>query len=486
MNLWKNDKNLMNYIDKLKKGQFKDLNDHEPLKKNSLFGRVSELAFMLKKGKVEVSRILKGTFGIATLISSFDLKLSFYSKKINFITERLSAMATNVAAASQETTASISQVVDSTTDMASSLEKISTESQFLSQRASQTNDIVDKIRKENDEVLDLSSLMNDDVNSLLETIQKMKTVIEGIYGISDQTNLLALNASIEAARAGEAGKGFAVVAEEIRKLSETTKSLLSSMDQMVEEVNSASQKTFSSVNKTVEKLGVVNNEVKSISEMMVTNVNAITEISDSLSNIAAFNEEVNASLEEVASAMHMVSEDIQNVSELAIDLESVGTSVLEISNSMVDIENEVDHLANICGEVANHPFYGLSNEDFLTTVNNAIKAHSQWLMNLKSMVSEMKVSPIQTNEHKCGFGHFYYAVKPTSDKILPLWNEVEAGHHDFHETGDLVIESIHQNNVSAAQEHVKNAEMLSQKIIEIFNKMLRLTDEMTKKGEVVF
>lgn len=45
-----------------------------------------------------------------------------------------------------------------------------------------------------------------------------------IENITSQTNLLALNASIEAARVGESGKGFAVVAEQIRTLSEETKS----------------------------------------------------------------------------------------------------------------------------------------------------------------------------------------------------------------------------------------------------------------------
>ncbi len=54
-------------------------------------------------------------------------------------------------------------------------------------------------------------------------IEEIKVLTNNILGISAQTNLLALNASIEAARAGEAGKGFAIVAGEISQLAAYSK-----------------------------------------------------------------------------------------------------------------------------------------------------------------------------------------------------------------------------------------------------------------------
>ena len=88
----------------------------------------------------------------------------------------------------------------------------------------------------------LNQLMKQKTDAAVEqakSVQKINALTDNIKQISSQTNLLALNANIEAARAGEAGRGFAVVASEIGDLATQTLDTVSTIDEIVGEVNSS-------------------------------------------------------------------------------------------------------------------------------------------------------------------------------------------------------------------------------------------------------
>ena len=107
---------------------------------------------------------------------------------------------------------SITETTEKSTKQTEIMEKISLESQKVSNNLRVD---VEKVSENSDEITDLITELSDEINEITGFLEKIDLIAE-------QTDMLALNAAIEAARAGEAGKGFAVVSQEIRKLSSET------------------------------------------------------------------------------------------------------------------------------------------------------------------------------------------------------------------------------------------------------------------------
>ncbi|GAA3401578.1 methyl-accepting chemotaxis protein [Paenibacillus hodogayensis] len=74
------------------------------------------------------------------------------------------------------------------------------------------------------------------VEAFVNDVAQIGRIARAMTEIANQTNVLALNASIEAARAGQHGKGFLVIADEVRTLSEQSRSSARSIGALVGEL----------------------------------------------------------------------------------------------------------------------------------------------------------------------------------------------------------------------------------------------------------
>ncbi|OBR91409.1 putative sensory transducer protein YfmS [Clostridium ragsdalei P11] len=123
--------------------------------------------------------------------------------------------------------------------------------------------------------------LDNEIKQIISLSEEINEVSSLIKGISDETKMLGLNASIEAARAGDAGKGFGVVAQEIRKLSEQSRSTVPKIakltDNIREKVESSSKMSQNSLTSSQEQAAATQEITASIEEItsMSENLNQI-------------------------------------------------------------------------------------------------------------------------------------------------------------------------------------------------------------------
>lgn len=154
-----------------------------------------------------------------------------------------------------------------------------------------------------------------------------------IENITSQTNLLALNASIEAARVGDAGKGFAVVAEQIRSLSEETKTSSGQIRQALKHLEDTAEKMTASMEETLRLIQLTLTKVTQTGSNMTEIASDTTQIGENIQVIDSAMKEVEAS------NLHLV-DNLKQVSRIVGDMTNCIADSNEINNRMLSKYDE--------------------------------------------------------------------------------------------------------------------------------------------------
>ena len=167
-------------------------------------------------------------------------------------------------------------------------------------------------------------------------------------------------------------------------------------------------------------------------------------------------------------------------------LKEVSASVGEVVKPMITIEECLKDTNRELGKMALDAFYMPSNRVFIESVGGAIDAHRSWLEKLEHMIENGKAEPLQTNDHRCAFGHFYYAVQPKNPEILTVWREIRDQHKEFHANGDKAITALKSGNTNVARDFLKRSEEISKKLLRDFESLVRIAEKLEKENVRIF
>ena len=250
------------------------------------------------------------------ITASYEGSFAQLKDNANMTAERIGGIVSDIMGASREVTNASMEITQSTTDLsqrteeqAASLEETSASMEEIASTVKKNADNAQQANQSAIETREVAGRGNEvvahAVNAMAQIEESSRNISEIIVVIDEiarQTNLLALNAAVEAARAGDAGRGFAVVASEVRSLAQRSSQAAKDIKDLI----------VSSGGQVKEGVELVNRAGSALTEI----TDSIKQVADLVSDIAAASAEQSTGIDQVNKALAQMDEVTQQNSAL--------------------------------------------------------------------------------------------------------------------------------------------------------------------------
>ena len=278
----------------------------------SYISEISDALSRMAEGDLTVSidRDYTGSYApIKTALTSIVRSLNNTMTDIQTVVEQ-------VAQGSGQISASAANLAEGAARQTAAVEELSSSVMLIQEKATQANNDATVANESTLRSQEFAAQGSITVQSMTETMSKIKESSESISKILDvitniafQTNLLALNASVEAARAGEHGRGFSVVADEVRTLAGRSQQSASETSKIIDEDAVTVEKGMTAAEEVEVAFATIANNISEISltishiaDISKEQLESISNINSSVTEITGVVSQTSATAEETAAA----------------------------------------------------------------------------------------------------------------------------------------------------------------------------------------
>jgi len=342
--------------------------------------------------------------------------------------ESISSHIWDMIAVADLNTAYVTEMVDSNTRNVSSVQRVHSELQEVTEVSERIVGHVDssltQLATSKHSFTKMQSTMTDFRTALQDMEQRFQNFrqlfeqveqatgqisqsIKAIEDISSLTNLLSLNAAIEAARAGEHGRGFKVVAGEVKKLAEQSKSFTDEISGLLKTLQTGISTTFQGLEEYEKTKNVIQEQIKSSESDLSSSQNALETVDTAMQDIADSVRTQSANTDRISSHITDLNDSVQLLSEsskhiihnLNYQSQSIG-QVARIEEGSRALVSERESRLQTLGI--------MSRESGLTTVGHDV-AYPPWIYTLGGQSAGLSVDIMDLLNEELGLKMSYQA-----------------------------------------------------------------------------